>query len=176
MFEEEEEEENEEFDNYKKLPVYKKANEIIELIDKISHFINESIDKNLEDTELLMAKTYVDDIVGNAYIIAAKIAGAEAVDLYDIKMENAAIIRKAAREIKVNCTGLTMFDIDGFDYLDLLREEMELFRVEFAEWVKTFDPWNYIIDRWGLFNPPGVNYDDHDPDDDIPFNPEDFFK
>ena len=55
------------------------------------------------------------------------------------------------------------------EYLDLLRNEVEEFRVLFAEWVKTFDQWNYIIDRWGLFNPPGINYDDYDPDDDIPF-------
>lgn len=27
----------------------------------------------------------------------------------------------------------------------------------------------YIIDRWGLFNPPGVGPFDKDPDDDIPF-------
>jgi hypothetical protein len=26
-----------------------------------------------------------------------------------------------------------------------------------------------------LFNPPGVNAHDKDPDDDIPFNPNDFF-
>ncbi len=57
------------------------------------------------------------------------------------------------------------------EYLDLLRKEVEEFRILFAEWVKTFDPWDYIIDRWGLFNPPGVNYDDHDPEDDIPFDP-----
>lgn len=24
-----------------------------------------------------------------------------------------------------------------------------------------------------MFNPPGINYDDHDPDDDIPFDPSD---
>ncbi|MDP3643540.1 MAG: hypothetical protein Q8S54_10170 [Bacteroidota bacterium] len=29
---------------------------------------------------------------------------------------------------------------------------------------------NYFIDRWGLFNPPGVGPFDHDPDDDIPFD------
>jgi hypothetical protein len=171
----EEEFEDSTFNSYKKLSVYKKAEDIADIIDKLSLFINESIENNLEDAELLMAKSYVDDIVGNSYLICAKIAGAEAVDLYDLKMENAAIIRKAAREISTNCSGLKMFDIQGFDYLNLLREEIELFRVEFAEWVKTFDPWNYIIDRWGLFNPPGVNYDDHDPDDDIPFNPDDFF-
>ncbi|SKB42472.1 hypothetical protein SAMN05660903_00652 [Salegentibacter salinarum] len=35
---------------------------------------------------------------------------------------------------------------------------------------KNFDKWNYIIDRWGLFNPPGIDYDDKDTDDDIPFD------
>lgn len=161
--------ENEELNDFNKKPIYAKALEIAGLVDKIAVFINKSIDVNLEDAELLMAKSYVDDIISNIHIIAAKIAGAESVELYDIKMENAAIIRKAAREISTNCTGLKMFKIRGFDYLDLLREEIELFRIEFAEWVKTFDPWNYSIDRWGLFNPPGVNYNDHDPDDDIPF-------
>jgi hypothetical protein len=28
---------------------------------------------------------------------------------------------------------------------------------------------DYIIDRWGLFNPPGVSPFDKDPDDGIPF-------
>lgn len=52
--------------------------------------------------------------------------------------------------------------------------ELDTFRVLFAEWVNTFDCWNYHIDRWGLFNPPGINYDDIDPDEDLPFNPDDF--
>jgi hypothetical protein len=103
----------------------------------------------------------------NSMIIPAKIAGLSNVELYDIRMENASIIRKAAREIQLNCTGLKGFDIGIADYVNLLRDEVELFRVDFAEWVKTFDPWNYVIDRWGLFNPPGVNYDDKDPDDDL---------
>jgi hypothetical protein len=34
--------------------------------------------------------------------------------------------------------------------------------------VASFDKWDYIIDRWGLFNPPGVGPFDKDPDDDIP--------
>jgi hypothetical protein len=88
-------------------------------------------------------------------------------------MENAAIIRKAAREISTNCTGLKICGYKHTDYLELLRHEVEDFRILFAEWVKTFDQWNYIIDRWGLFNPPGIDYDTHDPDDDIPFNPND---
>ena len=42
-----------------------------------------------------------------------------------------------------------------------------------GEWVKTFDCWNYMIDRWDLLNPPGINYVDHDPNDDNPFNNKD---
>lgn len=83
-------------------------------------------------------------------------------------MENAAIIRKSAREIVLDLRGIQMYGFKETEYLDLLRKEVEKFRILFAEWVQTFDPWDYNIDRWGLFNPPGVNYDDHDPDEDIP--------
>ena len=108
-------------------------------------------------------------------IIPAKIAGASSEDmLFDIRMENAAIIRKAARELITDVRNIQIHGFKDVEYLDLLREEVESFRILFAEWVKTFDCWNYIIDRWGLFNPPGVNYDDLDPDDDIPFNLDDF--
>ena len=102
--------------------------------------------------------------------------GAESVELYDIKMENAAIIRKAARELATYTHGIEMTGFKDTEYLDLLRKEVEEFRILFAEWVKPFNPWDYIIDRWGLFNPPGINYDDHDPDDDIPFDPNNFPK
>ena len=36
--------------------------------------------------------------------------------------------------------------------------------------VRDFDKWNYIIDRWGLFNPPGVTPFDKDVDDNIADN------
>ena len=70
--------------------------------------------------------------------------------------------------------GISMCGFKESDYLQLLHNEIEAFRILFAEWVKTFDEWNYVIDRWGLFNPPGINYDDHNPDEDLPFNAEDY--
>jgi hypothetical protein len=113
----------------------------------------------------------------DAMMIAAKISGAEAVDLYDIKMENAAIIRKCARELYVRAGSLRFEeDIKDKEYIELLRNEIDEFRLLFIDWVASFDQWNYIIDRWGLFNPPGVSAHDKDPDDDIPFNPKDFFE
>ena len=113
----------------------------------------------------------------DAMMIAAKISGAEAVDLYDIKMENATIIRKCARELYVRAGSLRFEeDIKDKEYIELLRNEIDEFRLLFIDWVASFDQWNYIIDRWGLFNPPGVSAHDKDPDDDIPFNPKDFFE
>lgn len=135
--------------------------EILNMVERIVKLIP-------EDNEILSHTA--DFMYQDALQLAPKIAGAEGVDLYDIKMENAAIIRKCAREISVQCNGFLIYGFRESEYLDLLRAEIEEFRVLFAEWVKTFDQWNYVIDRWGLFNPPGVNYDDKDPDDDLPFN------
>lgn len=158
-------------EQWMKLPVFKKAIEIEELVRRLIETVEKSdIDFESEFTED-MVKRNLQYLTENSMIIPAKIAGASAEDmLYDIKMENAAIIRKAARELITDARGIQMNGFKDTEYLDLLRNEVEEFRILFAEWVKTFDPWNYIIDRWGLFNPPGVNYDDHDPDDDLPFN------
>ena len=112
----------------------------------------------------------------DAMTIPTKIAGAEAGDLYDLRMENAAIIRKAARDLYVQAGSLRFEEcIPDKDYILLLRKEINEFRLLFIDWVASFDMWNYIKDDWGLFNPPGVNAHDKDPDEDIPFNSDDFF-
>ncbi len=154
----------------KKMPIFKKAMDLLKLVEHIAKAVENS-DINFEnEIEADMIQHNVQYLYQNASIIPAKISGAEAVDIYDLKMENAAIIRKAARELITYTRGIQMHGFKDTEYLDLLRDEVEEFRILFAEWVKTFDCWNYIIDRWGLFNPPGINYDDKDPDDDIPFN------
>jgi len=152
----------------KKSPLYQKGEEIF----KLTHALIEIIPKENEFLQETCAKFMMED----AMLITAKIAGAEAVDLYDLKMENAAIIRKCARQLYVSAGSLRFEeDIKDKEYIALLRNEIEEFRLLFIDWVATFDPWNYIIDRWGLFNPPGVSAHDKDPDDDIPFDPNDFF-
>lgn len=148
-------------DELERMPLYQKALEILEIVDRIVQLVPE---------ENEFTATVASNMYSDALQLAPKIAGAQGVDLYDIKMENATIIRKCAREIHVGCNGFLIEGFKDIEYLEMLRDEIEEFRVLFAEWVKTFDQWNYIIDRWGLFNPPGVNYDDEDPDDNIPFD------
>lgn len=163
----------ESFERIRKMPIYVKAKEISELVHHLVQSIENTdikFDRKGEEALLNQSLSY---LMENSMLIPAKIAGAESVDLYDIKMENAALIRKAARELATDTYGIEMTGFKETEYLDLLRLKVEEFRLLFAEWVQTFDPWDYIIDRWGLFNPPGVNFDDHDPDDDIPFDPND---
>ncbi len=165
----EEEEEDYNFREHEDLLVYKKAEEIYEVVKQIADLIPDDD----ENDHLSFVKG---NMLGDAMTILAKIAGAEGGDLYDLRMENAAIIRKAARDLMVTNHSLEMFGFKEFEYFDIVRDLIEEFRLLFIDWVAGFDQWNYITDRWGLFNPPGVGPFDKDPDDDIPFNPDDFFE
>ena len=155
-------------DDLKQMPLYQKAEHIL----KITMGLAEIVPKD----NAFLQETTVRFMMENAFLIPAKIAGVAGIGLYDLKMENATIIRKAARELYVQAGSLHYEEtISDKDYIDLLRDEIEEFRLLFIDWVAGFDQWNYVIDRWGLFNPPGVSAHDKDPDDDIPFDPETFF-
>ena len=143
------------------MPIFKKGKEIFAAVREIGQLIP-------EDNEILQ------DIRGIMYedaaLLSVKIAGAEAGDLYDIRMECAAIIRKAANELMIQNHSLEDFGFEHTEYYQAIRDLIEEYRLLFIDWVSKFDPWNYIIDRWGLFNPPGVSAFDPDPDDDIPWD------
>ena len=157
MFDDDEEERI----NPKELPLYKKGQEIFEVVDQICQLIP-------DDNEMLGHVKGV--MYEDAMLLTVKIAGAEGGQLYDIKMEAATIIRKAAMELMIQNHALEMFGFEHVEYFQMVRDLIEEYRLLFIDWVSKFDKWDYIIDRWGLFNPPGISPFDHDPDDDIPFN------
>ncbi len=175
MFDDTDDNEYEDFKKLEEAPIYKKAMVIWDLAHHIAQVAAKTKGNLDSGAGRDILEEYASYIIEDASVIAPKIAGAWGSQIYDLKMENATIIRKAARELSVHMTALEMYGFKEREYCNLLRKEIEEFRILFAEWVNTFDPWDYIIDRWGLFNPPGVNYDDHDPDDDIPFDPSEFF-
>jgi hypothetical protein len=145
----------------KELPLYKKGEEILEVVDQICQLIPDD-DEKLKHVKVILFE--------DAMMLTMKVAGATAGQLYDIKMEAAAIIRKAARDLMVQNHSLELFGFEHVEYFQIVRELLEEYRLLFIDWVSKFDHWDYIIDRWGLFNPPGVGPFDHDPDEDIPFN------
>jgi len=158
MFEDEEDYEERNIEN---LPVFRKGREILDVVRQIADLIP-------DDNEHLQ---YVKGcMLSDAAQLTVKIAGAEGGDLYDIRMEAAAIIRKAANDLMVTNHSLEMFGFKEVEYFQVVRNLLEEYRLLFIDWVASFDKWNYIIDRWGLFNPPGVGPFDKDQDDDIPFD------
>ncbi|WP_418500242.1 hypothetical protein [Flagellimonas sp.] len=162
MFEEEDET-GKSHSEFEKMPIYKKAWHIFDVADKIASLVNDEEEYvSLEESERSLLRHHAEQLRNDALLICPKIAGAEGGDLYDIRMENATIIRKAAREIQTGCSGLEIWGFKHTEYLELLWNEIEEFRILFVEWVNTFDQWNYIVDRWGLFNPPGINHDDEE--------------
>ena len=142
------------------LPIYRKGKEIFDMVNKITELIPEN-DEYLNEIKTCM--------LSDAALLTVKVAGAEVAGLYDLKMENAAIIRKAARDLMVAQHSLDMFGFEYVEYYKIVRTLIEEYRLLFIDWVTGFDRWDYVIDRWGLFNPPGIGPFDKDPDDDIPF-------
>lgn len=145
-------------------PIFKKSEEIYKTLRTITDLIPE------DHEHLQFTKQH---ILENIYTIQAKLSGAEAVELWDIKMENAALIRKCARELMVLYHSLKMFDFEEAQYYLIVRKQLEEFRLLFREWVANFNPKHFIVDEWGLFNPPGIPQDYEQSDDELDFLGED---
>ena len=146
--------------NIRDLPLFKKGEEIQYVVRLLTELMP-------EDNEYLQSMK--GEMLYNAGLLTVKIAGAEAAELYDLKMEAATFIRKAANDLKVMNHSLEDFGFENVEYFQIVRNLIEEYRLLFIDWVSGFDKWNYIIDRWGLFNPPGVTPFDKDVDDNIPF-------
>ena len=149
---------------YRSTPIFKKSQEILETLRSLTDLIPE------DNEHLELTKQH---ILENIYTIQAKLAGAYSAKIWDLKIENAAIIRKCARELMVLQHSLTAFGFAEADYYKIVRKQLEEFRLIFREWVATFNPKHFIVDEWGLFNPPGIPQDYEQRDDELNFLDED---
>lgn len=142
-----------------KHPLYTKAVTIVELVDQITDLVSKAAadqDDEMTQTKWVELAHYLDQ---EAQILTKKTTQGLSAILYDLQMENATLIRKAATDILLHLSSLEIYGFKETEYLDLIRYEIDEFRKLFAQWVQTFNPWRYQIDRWGLFNPPGIAYD-----------------
>jgi hypothetical protein len=127
-------------DKYRKLAVFRKSEELVELAEAIAGSLKESI-----KTEFLAA-----EIMTNAYIIQAKIAGAEGGSLYSLRMQNAVLIKLAAQDMFNAVSAASMVKIGEEDYVDLMRDKVEEFRLVFVDWIRGFDKSYDIPDNWAI--------------------------
>lgn len=136
------------YDKTHKLPIYQKAELLFQLVESLAASLP-------EENELLQSMKEI--MRADAMLLPAKIAGAEAGNIYSIKMQNAAIIRFHAMSLYTQVGGLSLYheSIDS-SFTNLIRLEIENFRLLFIDWVASFDKSNYIWDDWELFNPKGA--------------------
>ena len=121
------------------LPVMIKAREIFEIVHSL-------VDTLPDDHDLHFLR---EQMLTDAALIPAKVAGAEGGDFYTLRMENAVLIKLAARALVTHTYTCKMFNLSNERYLDLLRIAIDEFRVLFVDWVNTFDKNNDIGDEWG---------------------------
>ncbi len=124
---------------YRKLPVFQKALQI-------AYITKALVDTFDDEKDTLMMKS---QMLENAYVLGAKIAGAEGADIYTLRMENAVIIKTHARELLAETSLCKEMDLCNREYLQLLRDEIEEFKKLFIEWVNSFDKLNDVEDDWG---------------------------
>lgn len=128
------------FDKYRKLPVFRKAEELLEIAEVIAETLP------ADDRSEHFAR----EILSNAMLIQVKIAGTEGVGLYSLKMENALKIKFAVQDM-FNAVGASaMLEMNEEDYVDLMRDKVEEFRLEFVEWIRGFDKTHDIPDTWAI--------------------------
>jgi len=123
------------------LPIFQKAEEIRELTRRI-------VD-SIDDDEVKMIHSNI--MLEDSMIIPAKIAGAEAMDDFILKMENATIIKIHARSLQAQSASLIFENVLPEEYLRLLRKEIEAFRLLFKDWIKSFHKAHKEGDGWGMF-------------------------
>lgn len=146
---------------WRKLPIFVKASSILKLVEHLVEGIPAEECGSNTPYALAMFDHHTTSMMKNALLISVKIAGAEGDATYDQKMENATLIRKAANDILTDTKGLQIAGFKEVDYLEVLENEIEGFRPIFARWVKTFVDSAHVVDKWGLFNPPGLDFDEH---------------
>ena len=138
-------EDDDEFLSVEKLPLFKKGQEIAEVVFCIADII--------PDEETL--NTVSEFMCEDAVVLTSKIIAAHFAPFYDVRMESATIIRKAAMDLVLHRHALRMFGFEEHEYFDIVLDLLEEYRLLFIEWVKDFEPCEYTKDEWGLFNPPG---------------------
>lgn len=150
-------------------PIYKKAKEIQRLVESLITLIKESELPYADEVDLELIREKLTEMELNAGEIPILIASASHPHSpYDYNMENAVYIKKAAYELLGDAVYIEDLGLKDIDYLELLHDEIEAFRLLFIEWVKSFELWKYAGDDWGLFNPEGIKlvYLDEDEDED----------
>lgn len=78
------------------------------------------------------------------------------------------------RDLTVSYHTVKMLGFEDVEYYQIIRMQIEEFRLLFVEWVAAFNPKHFITDTSGLFNPGGIANDYKQQDEELDFLDEDY--
>ena len=133
------------FEKHTMLPIYRKSLDI----RKLTNDVVEYIDEEKDDLNIKQ------QMLENAYMISAKIAGAEAGELYSYRLENALSIKRFANELNTELALCESKGIGKPEAMKMLKVELEEFRKMFISWVESFDRSKDVEDPWSLWQDEG---------------------
>ena len=99
-----------------------------------------------------LAHHYREIMQSDAGIISGKVSSVEGCSVFTVKMENAVLIKLAAKNLLSQMSGLRLLGYSDPRYIRLLCDEIEEFRVLFVAWISTFDRRCDLRDGWGIFH------------------------
>lgn len=126
-------------------PLYKKAEEIVNVVETIIELLPED------------ERDFHEPVRESAMMLAPKFAGAYDCDMWLLMMQNAAIMRYHAQYVATGTYGFNIVGETQVDerYIELLRKEMREYKKLFVEWMETVHatPRNSEMDEddWGVF-------------------------
>lgn len=94
---------------------------------------------------------YKEVMLSDARKLSNRIIAAEDAEHFSLKMENAVLVKVAAQNLLAQEAGLNLLSLADPAYLELLRNEIEVFRLLFVEWTNSFDRSRDMDDGWKLF-------------------------
>ena len=125
--------------------LYNKWRQVYTLVEALLSILEPN-----EETPEAYLENMKEMIRNDAMLVCVKISGAEAGDMYTLRMENASLIRTAANSVYISMSGLRMMEVAEDAHLDAVRAEIDVFRELFKEWVNGFEK-DEFEDEWGLF-------------------------
>jgi len=124
------------------LPVMIQAVQLFDIINGI-------VETFSSDDEISLH--YKEVMISDVKKLRNRIIATEDAEYFSLKMENAVLVKVAAQNLLAQEAGLNLLNLADLSYLEVLRNEIETFRLLFIEWTSSFDRSRDMEDGWNLF-------------------------
>ena len=122
------------------LPIIQKAGKISDLINAFAEVLGNSEAENQYKTVLIAA----------GFEVCNKLVLAESSHYYNDKLEQALLVKMAIKKVLHQLAGIDVLGLSDINYSNLIKSEIEEFRIIFNEWVLSFDKSTFSSDGWNI--------------------------